>query len=241
MPRPIGKTHRISDMNPRSDRELAVRKFGADLQLLRAAAGNPSFRALAARAHYSRTTLAQAVSGRALPSLEVTLAVVRACGGDVAGWERRWRETHAQLNTPAAAVAPAWPAEALSDGADPEQAGCAPSATTVHARKIAIAETRHVIGQVELRHSAPHRAAWGRFEGFSGLGHLATHRHSVEVDVRIQRVEDGRTCTFRATYAHDYHWCDLLLCAGETFIASADVVFDGVPVAHGETDALRLP
>lgn len=42
--------------------------------------------------HFSASTLSEAASGKRLPSLEVTLAYVRACGGDVAEWEKRWRQ-----------------------------------------------------------------------------------------------------------------------------------------------------
>lgn len=66
--------------------------FAADLRALRHEAGNPPYRALAARAHYSAASLSDAASGRKLPSLAVTLAYVGACGGDVAEWEERWRD-----------------------------------------------------------------------------------------------------------------------------------------------------
>ena len=62
-----------------------------------AAAGSPGYRELARRAHYSVTTLAQAAWGEALPSLAVTLAYVRACGGDAADWEARWRAAADEL------------------------------------------------------------------------------------------------------------------------------------------------
>ncbi|MFI6511878.1 WD40 repeat domain-containing protein [Streptosporangium sp. NPDC050855] len=58
---------------------------------MRQNAGNPGYRNLARRAHYSAGTLAQAARGEKLPSLAVTLAYVRACGGDTAEWETRWR------------------------------------------------------------------------------------------------------------------------------------------------------
>lgn len=47
---------------------------------------------MALRAHYSASTLADAASGRRLPSLEVALAYVRACAGDVDKWEERWHD-----------------------------------------------------------------------------------------------------------------------------------------------------
>ncbi len=66
--------------------------FASDLRRLRRAAGSPSYRGLAKLAHYSPSALSQAANGRSVPSLEVTLGFVRACGGDVAEWESRWHE-----------------------------------------------------------------------------------------------------------------------------------------------------
>lgn len=81
---------------PRPERPLdpeagVVQRFAAALRELRRLAGNPGYRELARRAHYSVTTLAQAARGDTLPSLAVTLAYVRACNGDAAVWETRWR------------------------------------------------------------------------------------------------------------------------------------------------------
>ncbi|MEQ0558637.1 hypothetical protein ABJI51_06120 [Amycolatopsis sp. NEAU-NG30] len=64
--------------------------FAADLRRLREKAGNPTYRELGRRAHYSAGTLSEAAGGRKLPSLAVTLAYVRACGGDPREWEERW-------------------------------------------------------------------------------------------------------------------------------------------------------
>nr|WP_132126505.1 hypothetical protein [Actinocrispum wychmicini] len=55
---------------------------------------------MAKHAHYSASTLSEAAAGRSLPSLEVTLAYVRACGGDPAEWEDRWRQIAAELAPP---------------------------------------------------------------------------------------------------------------------------------------------
>jgi WD40 repeat protein len=78
----------------------ALANFAADLRRLRKAAGNPPYRELAGRAHYSWSTLADAAAGRKLPSLPVTLAYVRACGGDPERWEQRWRAMAADLADP---------------------------------------------------------------------------------------------------------------------------------------------
>ncbi|MER5265146.1 XRE family transcriptional regulator [Actinosynnema sp. NPDC002837] len=72
-------------------------KFAADLRSLRDKAGGHSYRQLGARAHYSATTLSDAAGGRRLPTLAVTLAYVRACEGDVAEWEDRWRQVAAEV------------------------------------------------------------------------------------------------------------------------------------------------
>jgi WD40 repeat protein len=71
--------------------------FAAGLRRLRQEAGNPTYRELAKRTHYSIATLSTAAGGRKLPSLTVTLAYVRACGGDEQVWERRWHAVAAEL------------------------------------------------------------------------------------------------------------------------------------------------
>ncbi|RFU37394.1 XRE family transcriptional regulator [Actinomadura logoneensis] len=73
-----------------------VPAFADELRKLRRAAGNPSYRVLASRANYSHTVLSDATRGERLPTLAVTLAFVRACGGDPAEWEARWH-LHRQL------------------------------------------------------------------------------------------------------------------------------------------------
>jgi Helix-turn-helix domain len=72
-----------------------IQEFAAELRALREQAGNPPFRQLARRAHYSSTTLSVACSGTGLPSLEVTLALVRACDGSVDYWQQRWHDAKA--------------------------------------------------------------------------------------------------------------------------------------------------
>ncbi len=71
-------------------------KFAGDLRRLRRVAGLPSYRELGRLANYSPAALSEAVAGRRLPSLAVTKAFVRACGGDVEQWTARWRELAAQ-------------------------------------------------------------------------------------------------------------------------------------------------
>ncbi|WP_328647133.1 hypothetical protein OHS58_03735 [Amycolatopsis sp. NBC_00348] len=112
---------------PRAEKPLepgdsALTGFAGDLRTLREKAGSPPYRELARRALFSSTTLSDAAGGRRLPSLAVTLAYVRACDGDPDVWERRWRTTAAELNTPAAADGTAAPYRGLA-AYSPEHAG----------------------------------------------------------------------------------------------------------------------
>lgn len=75
----------------RDDDDSCVR-FAADLRALRIASGEPTYRQMASRCHFSAATLARASSGRVMPSLEVTLAFVAACGGDPGPWRHRWEQ-----------------------------------------------------------------------------------------------------------------------------------------------------
>jgi WD40 repeat protein len=91
---------------PLATRDDAITAFAADLRALRLKAGNPPYRELAARAHYSAASLSEAASGRKLPSLAVTRAYVGACGGDVADWEARWHDLAAEPEPPDDATSP---------------------------------------------------------------------------------------------------------------------------------------
>jgi Helix-turn-helix domain len=78
----------------------SVAGLAAQLRELRESAGRPSYRRLAQLTHYSHTTLSQAAAGHSLPSLAVTQAFVRACGGDVEEWSARWREVGQVIRLP---------------------------------------------------------------------------------------------------------------------------------------------
>ncbi len=87
---------------PRPERLLdptagPLEAFAHDLRILRRRAGNPSYRTMAKRAHYSVATLAEAARGLHKPSLKVTLAYVAACGGDEEVWSRRWHSVSSEL------------------------------------------------------------------------------------------------------------------------------------------------
>lgn len=220
----------------------SLQGFAADLRRLRDKSGL-SIRALAKVSHYSRTALSQAADGRSLPTWAVVRSYVEACGGDIDEWERRWRDLSTIVKgAPSVPVtaAPPWPAEPVRDGSDPESAGCAPGAVTVHSRKIALTGTRHIVGVIELRYSERHRAAWGRFEGFGSLDHLATHRHSVVIDVGVRRDDHIDGMHYVERYSFDYHWSSLLCTNHRTLWALAEIFFDGEPVAAGVSDRLVL-
>ncbi|MEU8257168.1 hypothetical protein AB0C06_23210 [Micromonospora inaquosa] len=76
-----------------------LERFALDLRQLRTKAGAPTYRQLARRAHFSVTTLAKAASGETVPSLQVTLAYVAACDGDLEEWTERWHRLIATVTS----------------------------------------------------------------------------------------------------------------------------------------------
>ncbi|MCW2643498.1 MAG: Helix-turn-helix protein [Dactylosporangium sp.] len=74
-----------------------LQTFAYELRKVRAEAGNPTYRALAKAAGYSATTLSEAASGMRKPTLDVVLAYVGACDGDVEAWRQRWHQLEAML------------------------------------------------------------------------------------------------------------------------------------------------
>lgn len=68
-----------------------LQRFAGDLRRLRRDAGSPTYRELSHKTQYSTSVLSRAASGRDLPSLAVTLAYARACGGDASYWRNRWQ------------------------------------------------------------------------------------------------------------------------------------------------------
>jgi hypothetical protein len=81
----VGRPERMID-----PAEGPLSRFAHDLRQLRAAAGYPSYRMLAAKALFSPSVLSSAANGMSFPTLQVTLAYARACGGDAGDWRRRW-------------------------------------------------------------------------------------------------------------------------------------------------------
>ncbi|MFJ7414506.1 hypothetical protein ACIQWZ_27410 [Streptomyces sp. NPDC098077] len=82
----------------------AAPRLASELRTLRGQAGAPTYRAMAEDVGFSAPTLSAAASGAGVPTLPVLLAYVRACGGDEADWERRWRQATADAAEEAEAV-----------------------------------------------------------------------------------------------------------------------------------------
>jgi len=76
-----------------------VAEFSADLRQMWEQAGKPSSRQMSRKAGYSHTALLGALSGSGgrLPSRDLTLGLVRACGGDEQDWLARWQKAHARI------------------------------------------------------------------------------------------------------------------------------------------------
>jgi hypothetical protein len=87
---------------PRPERPLdpstgPVARFAAALRTLRTEVGNPPYRDMAQRCHASKASLSDAAGGHRLPTWEVTREYVRACGGDVGEWHRRWQAARTEM------------------------------------------------------------------------------------------------------------------------------------------------
>jgi hypothetical protein len=69
-----------------------VSAFAFQLQMLRKAAGSPSYRKMAEGTHYSHTSLSRAAQGLHLPTWDVVKAFVEYCGEGAAldKWRVRW-------------------------------------------------------------------------------------------------------------------------------------------------------
>jgi len=82
-----------------------VQRFAHELRQLRRQAGERTYREMARRVHYSVTVLSDAARGERAPSLDVTLAYVRACDGETGDWSRRWWRLQEELRAVGRSVA----------------------------------------------------------------------------------------------------------------------------------------
>jgi len=134
-----------------------VARFAWELRQLRARAGTPSYRDLAAQAHYAPSTLADATRGHRLPTCEVAVALAGACGGDLDEWTRRWHT----------AAASARPDGSTDTGADRQQGSAQPGRAVPGV--LAVAPDK----RVALRHRRTGRLLIGAGAG-AALALLAT-------------------------------------------------------------------
>jgi transcriptional regulator with XRE-family HTH domain len=234
--------------------DLPEQRVGAALRDARRCAGL-SLREMARRLNYgSHSTLSEYENGVRMPSEMVVEGYERLLGLKVGAltetleaanlerhgdaWVRRRAHLPLQLPDDATGVLAEspWPQQPVADGSDPDAARCSNDAVTVHARRIALAQRRIIIGQVELRFSARAGATWGRFEGYGYLDRLADKHGDVHVIVKIMRHSDGALIATKEQYCFDHLWSDLLVADEGPFRAGATVLVGNEAVAAGETD-----
>lgn len=75
----------------------AVREFAFWLRDLRNGSGL-TYDQLGKNAHYATSTVQAAAAGNRLPTLKVTMAIVKACGGDVKQWRDYWTQVQRILD-----------------------------------------------------------------------------------------------------------------------------------------------
>jgi hypothetical protein len=112
---------------PLDPQQGPVARFAYELRDLRRRAGSPPYRRLAARTHYSASTLAAAAAGQRLPSAAVLAAFVSACGGDPAEWEQRRIHAHDLSTSPPPPLMEAPPASPAPSASSSRSADSAPS------------------------------------------------------------------------------------------------------------------
>jgi helix-turn-helix protein len=145
--RPAGEAPAVASIAP-DDLEA----FARNLRALRAKA-DLDYPEMAEVSHYEMPTLAAAAGGRRLPTLPVTVAFVRACGGDVAEWEERWQKLAEKIT---AETAKKRRAEGEGDDEPPEPAD-APAALEPPAPKPVAPPPDPDGGEVYVITSAPPR------------------------------------------------------------------------------------
>ncbi|AEW92471.1 MULTISPECIES: protein kinase domain-containing protein [Streptomycetaceae] len=145
--------------------------FCHDLEELRAAAGL-TLRRLEERSGYSKAALSKATSAVSLPSLDLTMAYVGACGGDQREWESRWTALREVLNAsrPELLTDPSGPAgtdaaDALRVVRETAGAGRHGEAAAMAAAWEEHARRSHGDGSAQVAHWAGIRADLARMAG----------------------------------------------------------------------------
>lgn len=197
-----------------------LREFAEDLRTLRVQAGNPTYRELSRTAVYSVSALAAATSGQMLPTLEVTLAYVRACGGDVETWRRRWEGQRDLLNQTNPSLLPPEARTALGTeglearkasprSADPADAGlpAVPVGSGTVGGTAPGAGPEPVrfeqLGRGEPRRVGPLRLHGRLGGGAMGVVYLGSTPAGRPVAVKVIRPEYARDAMFRRRFAHE--------------------------------------
>ncbi|MCE6998125.1 hypothetical protein LZG04_25495 [Saccharothrix sp. S26] len=191
---------------PRPERPLGPEdsvliSFARSLRNLREKAGSPTYRELARSAHYSAASLSEAAAGRKLPSLDVTLAFVRACGGDVDEWRQRWKEVAAEL-------------AADSRTEEPSPGGRTPYAGLAAFQRD---DSEWFFGRERLVQDLYERVARGRFHavcGPSGVGKSSVLRAGLLARVEAEGLPAGPAIAVLVTPgAHPLEECAVQLAA----------------------------
>ena len=89
-----------------------VREFAFWLRDLRKTSGL-TYDQLGKSAHYATSTVQEAAAGKRLPTLRVTMAFVKACGGDPGEWRTYWTQVQRALDQDApdgylGSIVPPW-------------------------------------------------------------------------------------------------------------------------------------
>lgn len=114
-----------------------VREFAFWLRDLRRRSGL-TYDQLGKKAHYATSTVQSATAGHRLPTLRVTIAIVRACDGDEAQWREYWTRIRRLLDREAPqgvsrAVEPPWASNGPQFGASSGTETAAPAGKPVPA------------------------------------------------------------------------------------------------------------
>jgi hypothetical protein len=148
--RPDGEAPPVASIAPDG-----VEAFARDLRALRATA-DLDYPQMAEVSHYEMKTLAGAAGGLRLPSLPVTVAFVRACGGNITEWEERWQKLAEKITDAAR--------KRRDDGeedAEPPEPADAPAAVEPQVRKPAAPPPDPDGGEVYVITSAkPRQPGW---------------------------------------------------------------------------------
>lgn len=155
-----------------------------------------TYRQLSQRARYSYSVLSTAASGKVLPTLDVTLAYVGACHGDLAEWEERWEHLAAVLRAGDAGLLPPEALGSAAAGTTP--APCAPAFDT--------AEEAPSIERVDR--DSPRRIGAFRILGRLGAGatsevYLATGPSGRPAAVKLIRPQFAQDPQFCRLFARE--------------------------------------